>query len=621
MTIKAKLSALILFILIAIATMYGLLHFALQSVSALKNAETEVSNLESSMLLLRRHEKDFLARDDLKYLQKFDATEANFQNQITRLEELLAESNIHSEKTAALHGVISNYADKFHQLVKLKEEIGLTHEKGLRGNLRKAVHGAEKKVKELENYQLLADILQLRRNEKDFLIRKDLKYRDKYEKNFSKLTQNVDNLIFDSSVAQETKDLLNVYRTGFLTLISNYEKLGLDSKKGLLGEMRKTIHQSETLLKEQSEEISQILDAEITSILLFASIKALIIAAIVCAIAFWIAQNIVSRLNNLKTVMGDAKDQKDLSLRYDVTTNDELGAMGESFNSMMGEFQKMLDQVNKSSIQLSAAAEQVSSIAVDTSQGLEEQKAEVIQVSAAVREMESAMHEISHNTDLTAQTANNSQSSAGEGQRIISMAINNINNLAKDAQESAGAVNLLEENSTKIGTVLDVIKEIAEQTNLLALNASIEAARAGDHGRGFSVVADEVRGLAGRSQESAAEIEVMINDLQEQTDKVANQMHRSVELSNKSAEEASGSISALDQIMQDATHIVDMTTQVAAAVEEQTAVAGEINQNAERIQGIVETASIQVGQNAEASEEVAKQAAYLQQIVGQFKVH
>lgn len=620
MTIKTKLSALILFILISIGTMYGLLHFALENVSKLKDAETMVSHLESHMLMLRRHEKDFLARDDIKYLKKFDDTVAEFQAEIGALDLILTAAEIPHEKTKALSSVLDQYRNRFHQVVKLKEEIGLTHEIGLRGNLRKAVHGAESKVKALNSYQLLADILQLRRNEKDFLIRKDLKYRDKFEKNFNKLIADVETNLSDPAAIQETKGLLGTYRSGFLSLIENYEKLGLSSKQGLMGEMRRTIHQSETLLEEQKEEVQTALSEEITSILLFASIKALIIAAIVSAIAFWIARDIVGRLKGLQTVMGAARDNKDLTLRYATSTNDELSQMGQSFNSMMQEFQNLLEHVSKSSLQLSAASEEVSAIAVETSQGLDQQKQEVVQVSAAVSEMESAMHEISNNTDLTAQTANNSQQSAMEGQNVIGGAIQHISNLAEDASKSASAIELLEDNSTKIATVLDVIKEIAEQTNLLALNASIEAARAGDHGRGFSVVADEVRGLAGRSQESATEIEVMINDLQQQTNIVSDLMKRSVELSNQSAEEANGSINALDQIMQDATHIVDMTTQVASAVEEQTAVAGEINQNAERIQAIVEVASEQVNQNAQASEEVAKQASYLQDIVSRFKV-
>ncbi|WP_415889995.1 methyl-accepting chemotaxis protein [Neptuniibacter sp. SY11_33] len=620
MTIKFKLTALIAFIIISIASMYGMLHFAITNVSSLKDAETEVSHLESSMLTLRRHEKDFLARDDIKYLKRFDDTVASFQAEITTLEEHLDHAGIPHEKTKDLHIIIDTYADNFHQLVKLKQEIGLSHNEGLRGELRKAVHGAESKVKELQNYHLLADILQLRRNEKDFLIRKDLKYRKKFESNFEKLNNDLEAEVFNQDDVAETQQLLATYRSKFLTLIDNYEKLGLNSKQGLLGNMRKSIHKSETLLEEQAIEITERLEAEIASIQLLSSIKALVIAGIVSAIALWIANNIITRLRSLQQVMGNAKENKDLTVRYKVEANDELSDMGRSFNSMMSEFQGLLERVNNSSIQLSAAAEEVSAIAVETSQGLENQKAQVIQVSAAVQEMESAMREIAHNTELTAQTANHSQQSAAEGQRIISHAIENINNLAEGASQSTNAVALLEENGTKIGTVLDVIKGIAEQTNLLALNASIEAARAGDHGRGFSVVADEVRGLAGRSQESATEIDTMINDLQQQTGQVSNLMMRSVEVSAQSAEEAGSSIGALDKIMNDATNIVDMTSQVAAAVEQQTAVAGDINNNAEQIQTIVAVASEQVGQNAEASEEVAKQAAYLQQIVGQFKV-
>ncbi|MAY42950.1 methyl-accepting chemotaxis protein [Neptuniibacter sp. UBA6509] len=621
MTIKTKLSALILFIIISIASMYGLLHLAITNVASLKSAETEVSNLQSTMLTLRRHEKDFLARNDEKYVKRFDETTDRFQQQLMTLVEHLDHSEIPHDKTKKLQEVIYQYNKVFHKLVDLKKKIGLSHESGLHGALRNAVHGAETKVKEYNSFRLLADILQLRRNEKDFLLRKDLRYRDKFEANIEKLLSSVEETLINPEEIEQTNALLIEYRTKFNALIDNYDKLGLSSKEGLHGELREIIHQSEEILAGQAIEITERLDNEITSIQLLSSIQAIIIAIIVSTIALWITRNIVTRLQRLKEVMVNAKENKDLSIRYKVIANDELGEMGNSFNEMMEEFQSLLEQVSQSATQLSAAAEQVSTISVKTSQGLEEQKTEIVQVSAAVQEMEGAMREISHNTELTAQTANNSQSSAQEGQRIITLAIDNINNLAEGANQSSGAVTLLEENSTKIGTVLDVIKGIAEQTNLLALNASIEAARAGDHGRGFSVVADEVRGLAGRSQESATEIDTMINDLQQQTAQVSSLMQRSVELSALSADEAGSSISALDTIMNDATHIVDMTAQVAAAVEQQTAVASEINSNAERIQSIVEVANEQVGQNAEASEEVAKQASYLQQIISQFKVN
>jgi len=179
--------------------MYGLLHFALQDATALKDAENQVSQLEGQMLLLRRHEKDFLARDDEKYVKKFEVTHAEFISRLDKLDLLLENYNVPNERSAELHSVMEQYTQHFHQLAALKKEIGLSHEKGLRGTLRKAVHAAEASIKKVQHYELLADILQLRRNEKDFLIRKDLKYRDKFEKNFAKLITDTNRLLLDDT--------------------------------------------------------------------------------------------------------------------------------------------------------------------------------------------------------------------------------------------------------------------------------------------------------------------------------------------------------------------------------------------------------------------------------------
>lgn len=620
MTIKLRLLILIIFSVASIVTLYGLLRYSLSEAVLLKDTETKVWQLESDMLALRRYEKDFLSRFDLKYQQRFQDKLGQFEGNLAILKEELEHFGFSAEQVERINTAIHQYADHFNQVITISQQIGLNQEQGLRGELRSAVHAAESQVKALNDDRLLAEVLQLRRNEKDFLLRKDLKYRSKFESNFTQLLNSAEQRIFDSAQLQKTTTLLKQYQQGIHRLIDLQQQLGLNEKNGVLGQMRDAVHETEVLLEEEISFVTEKLQTTLQKMTLISSSIALVIAAISALITFYIARSIATPLTQLSKVMQQARDEKNLTLRASVEGKNEISQIGVNFNQMMTTFQTLLEEVKTATQTLNLTSGEVFNSSNLTKHGLIRQQSEVTEISSAVKQMEIAMQEISHNTDQTAQRAGSSRDNANEGNQVITDVINQISHLAEDTQQTSAAVIQLAEDSSKISTVLDVIKEIAEQINLLALNASIEAARAGDHGRGFSVVADEVRSLAARTQSSAAEIEEMIGGLQQQTQHVSGMMQQGADLSHECASRASDSLSALQNITQDAHEIVDMTAQAASAVEEQTAVAGVINQNAIRIQEIVTSASDQVQQNTVASSEVSHQADRLQNLVGQFKV-
>jgi methyl-accepting chemotaxis protein len=349
-------------------------------------------------------------------------------------------------------------------------------------------------------------------------------------------------------------------------------------------------------------------------------IGTLIAIAISCAIAFFIVRGIMQPINATNTVLKDITEQGDLTKRVAITSGDEIGEMGEYFNAFVSKLQGIIKEVVESATQLSVAAEQMSKVAADTNEGLNRQNSETVQVATAMTEMAATVDEIARNSQSGSDAASSSDKEAKSGNQAVSITIKTISELAEDVENSAMILENLKGDSENISAVLDVIKNIADQTNLLALNAAIEAARAGEQGRGFAVVADEVRTLAQRTQDSTSEIENLISALQKGAESAVNAMQQNRTKAAETVEQAAKAGEFLESITQGVSTILDMNSQIAVSSEEQAAVAQDINRSIVSIQSISDETSVGATQTSESSKEVTILGNRLRNLVEQFRV-
>ncbi len=309
----------------------------------------------------------------------------------------------------------------------------------------------------------------------------------------------------------------------------------------------------------------------------------------------------------------------DLSQDLPLDRHDELGRLFAALQGMTGSLRTLVGRIGAGVSQIAAAAEQLSAITAQTSAGVHNQRQETEQTATAMHQMAATVQEVAQNAEQASMAARDADREAQQGNQVVQQAVSQIGSLAQGVEQSAATIQALNQESVRIGGVLEVIRAVAEQTNLLALNAAIEAARAGDQGRGFAVVADEVRALARRTHASTEEIEGLIGSLQRMAAGAVEQMDSSRTLTQGTVTLAGEAGAALGRITQAVSSIEQMNQQIAAAAEEQSAVADSISESITRVRDIGEQSASASEQTAASSAELARLGVELQGLVAQFR--
>ncbi|MBI3907470.1 MAG: methyl-accepting chemotaxis protein, partial [Pseudomonas fluorescens] len=413
---------------------------------------------------------------------------------------------------------------------------------------------------------------------------------------------------------QQATDSLKAYRAA----VSQFRDSQVASAKALA---RMSVQGNILLDMSQKLTVSQTVVRDTDA----AHAKNMLSLATVLAIAFgllaaWaITRQIIIPLNQT-LVVAQRVASGDLTHNLTSQRRDELGQLQRAMQSMTQGLRELIGGISDGVTQIASAAEELSAVTEQTSAGVNSQKIETDQVATAMNEMAATVQEVARNAEEASEAAVAADQQAREGDKVVGEAIAQIERLAKEVGHSTEAMGELKRESDKIGSVLDVIKSVAQQTNLLALNAAIEAARAGEAGRGFAVVADEVRSLAQRTQKSTEEIEELIVGLQNGTQQVATIMDNSRTLTDSSVELTRRAGGSLESITRTVSAIQAMNQQIAAAAEQQSAVAEEINRSVLNVRDVSDQTSAASEETAASSVELARLGTHLQMLVGKFRV-
>jgi methyl-accepting chemotaxis protein len=611
LTIKQKLYVIVSLVILGLLGLY-LENAANQTkVANLVEIKSELKDLQIAMLQLRRSEKDFLLRKDVKYQQTFSDTFKHALQLINGLEQRLAGTDFAETKLTVIKNGLQSYQQIFQQLISSSTAKGLDKNSGAYGKLRDATHVLEESIAAVNDFESQTYLLTLRRHEKDFILRNEEKY-------LGRLLDTADKLKVRLSTTN-SQNLLTTYTNEFKKYFEISKTIGLDENSGIRGNMRATVKNVENELKQEITRLNSYISESVEQSHSQHLAVTLIVSLLIAIAVMIVAQQIIAPLNSFSKRISEIRKGNDLTQRTE-ERHDEIGTISKEFNIFMAHFQTLIVSINQTVDALSVSSSVVSKSVAKTTEGIVNQSHESDMVATAVTEMGIVAGEIANNARLTKERTDEASVKALEGKEKLDGTVVNINELSAQLINAGEEIVQLQEKSNGITSVLEVIKGIADQTNLLALNAAIEAARAGEQGRGFAVVADEVRTLAIRTQDSTAEITNIINELQVTTSEIVNTVGICKAQGLNSVTQAQETEEVLNEIITDVNAIAEMTVLVATAVEQQSIVVKEVDENIIRIRDIGEQVASDSQENSIASDDVAALASELHQEASIFKI-
>lgn len=561
-TLKSQLVAMTALSIVMFFILGAFFYISSQNTKELSQTHSEIKNIQNIILELRKDEKDFFSRKDLKYHTSFNK---NFQRLISSVDKAsvgFKKYNINGEKTQNLKDILNKYSHDFNEIIAIQKKIGLDFKDGLYGSLRNSVHNLEELLKKDAKYKLQVGMLMLRRAEKDFLLRSDLKYLEKFDKSIkiflvdAKQTKLSD---YDLAI-----NFLNNYKTDFYNLVEGYKQIGLTPKDGALGELRVTVHKTDSSLKELIENIDLIMQSEEKKINNLSIGMFIVLLLIMSGFTYFIARKIHLQIQKISDAISNITNSKDISSTIHIEGKDEISYLAQNLNVMFIALKDVIQDAKGSSIENSAISHELSTTAMNVGKNVEES---VVIINDVTKQTVTVTNEIA---DAVIDAQSNKKEML-EANTMLNEAKDEIVNLTQRVQDGAESENELAlniENLSKdmnqVKDVLTVISDIADQTNLLALNAAIEAARAGEHGRGFAVVADEVRKLAERTQKTLTEINATINVIVQSSSSAHEQMSINSQQMNELAAisiEVENKINATTAIVNNATKASDKTVE------------------------------------------------------------